>query len=63
MGREEGERVKRLSKAFPRGSVSNSGWEIGNNLGGRIELAQAKQAMGLRLNRKERRALKRKGAR
>lgn len=54
--------MKRLSKAFPRGSVSNSGNEMGNNLKGRIELAQAKQAMGLRLNRKERRALKRRGA-
>lgn len=54
--------MKRLSKAFPRSSVTNSGHEMGNNLGGRIELAQAKQAMGLRLNRKERRALKRRGA-
>lgn len=55
--------MKKLNKAFPRGSVSNSGREMGNNLGGRIELAKAKQALGLRLNRKERRALKRRGAR
>lgn len=55
--------MKRTKDAFPRGSVSNSGHEIGNNLAGRIELAQAKQALGLRLNRKERRALKRKGTR
>ena len=32
---------------------------MGNNLTGRIEVAQEKQAMGLHLNRKERRALKR----
>lgn len=51
--------MKRQSKAFPRGSVSNSGNEMGNNLTGRIEVAQEKQAMGLHLNRKERRALKR----
>lgn len=55
--------MKKRNKAFPRGSVSNSGWEIGNNLGGRIEIAQDKQAMGLRLNRKERRALKRQSRR
>lgn len=34
--------MKKLSNAFPRGSVSNYGREMGNNLGGRIELAQAK---------------------
>lgn len=51
--------MKRLNKAFPRGSVSNSGNEMGNNLTGRIEVAQWKQAKGLRLNRKERRALNR----
>jgi hypothetical protein len=51
--------MKRLNKAFPRGSVSSSGMEIGNNFTGRVEVAQKKQAMGLRLNRKERRALKR----
>jgi hypothetical protein len=51
--------MKRLNKAFPRGSVSSSGNEMGNNLTGRVEVAREKQAMGLRLNRKERRALKR----
>lgn len=51
--------MKRRSKAFPRGFVSNSGMEIGNNFTGRVEVAQKKQAMGLHLNRKERRALKR----
>ena len=51
--------MKRRSKAFPRGFVSNSGMEIGNNLAGRVEVAQTKRAMGLRLNRKERRALRR----
>jgi hypothetical protein len=52
--------VKRLDKAFPRVSVNNSGREMGNNLTGRIEIAQAKQELGMRLNRKERRALKRR---
>lgn len=55
--------MKSRGKAFPRGSVSNSGNEMGNNFAGRVEVAQAKQMMGLRLNRKERRALKRTRAR
>lgn len=52
--------MKDWSNAFPRGSVSNAGHEMGNNLAGRVKLAQVKQELGLRLNRKERRALKRR---
>lgn len=55
--------MKGRGKMFPRVDVGNGGdgnrMEIGNTLMARREIAASRVALGLPLNRRERRALKR----